>query len=114
MPSPRVSAELLKVLDDKFSAHEQRSANAIHELKSELTSVVHDLDKRSDERHSQTLGVLSTHGSELRLHDLRITRVEEGEKERKAASDEWKRWGWGIIAALAVSVISSILTLLKH
>jgi hypothetical protein len=118
MPSARVSADLIKVLDDKFSAHEHRSAKAISDLKTEVVSLIREQEKKHDERHAQTLGVLSAHGSRLDVHELRIDRVEEGEKaivaKRDASDAEWRKWALGLLAAMLVSAVSSLLTLIRH
>jgi hypothetical protein len=114
MPSPKRTTEGLKeLLDEKFAAHEHRSNLAISELKNELVTIVHAQDKKNEERHAQTLGVLSAHGSRLELHDLRIERVEEKAKElhddRKLVIGDWKRWVLGVVAAVLVAWIMNSL-----
>jgi len=114
----RVSPDLKALLDEKFSAHEHRSNLAISELEGRLRELMHDQEKAQDKRHMETLSLLQTHSSELTAHDVRIKRVEEhaakGELKRDESFAAWRGLALAIVGALAVSAITSIVTLLKH
>jgi hypothetical protein len=114
MAARGVPKDLRDLLDDKFAQHEHRSALAINEFKSEIVNYIHEQEKAAQERHNQTLGVLSAHGSRLDLHELRLNRVEDRASEfvddRKAATGDMKRWLLTLAASLLMALFGVLLT----
>ena len=115
MAARGVSKDLRELLDDKFTQHEHRSALAINELKGEIVAYIHEQEKAAQERHNQTLGVLSAHGSRLDLHELRIGKVETAAidlvNERKASAGDVKRWLLGIAASFVMALFGALVTM---
>lgn len=112
-----VSTELVKLLDDKFAAHENRSTSQIKELKGELSSLIKEQEKKADDRHQQTTALLSDHTAKLDVHHVKIQKIEETTKElhqhRQDSHAEWKRWGLGLLTLAIATAITTLLSLLK-
>lgn len=119
MPSPRtarssIPTELVKLLDDKFAAHEHRSNVAINDLRDNLSEMLRAEAEKNELRHAATMALLTGHTTKIELHDLRIDRVEEKTKEiendRKLATGDVKRSAFAVFVGAALALLGALVS----
>lgn len=118
MPSPRstksIPTELVKLLDEKFAAHEHRSNAAINDLRDNLSEMHRAEAEKNELRHAATMALLTGHTTKIELHDLRIDRVEEKTKEldteRKLATGDVKRGVFAVFVGAVLALLGAIVS----
>ena len=115
---PSVPTDFLKMLDDKFAAHEHRSSQAIESLRDNLSDMLKASEEKNEVRHAQTMALLTAHTTKLELHDLRIDRVEEKTKEiesdRKLATGDLKRSLFAVLVGAALAMLGALVSRAFH
>lgn len=109
-----VSTDFVKMLDSKFAAHEQRSSEAISELRDSLLAMLLAAEAKNEHRAEVMLALLTGHSTKLELHDLRIVRVEEKAKEldsdRKLASGDVKRSVLAVFVGAVLALLGALVS----
>lgn len=118
MPAARtvrsIPTELVKLLDDKFAAHEHRSNAAIDNLRDNLSEMLRAEADKNELRHAATMALLTGHTTKIEVHDLRIDRVEEKTKEldgdRKLATADVKRSVFAVFIGAALALLGALVS----
>ena len=109
-----IPTELVKLLDDKFAAHEHRSNAAIDNLRDNLSEMLRAEADKNELRHAATMALLTGHTTKIEVHDLRINRVEEKTKEiendRKLATGDVKRSAFAVFIGAALALLGALVS----